>query len=310
MFVAIDFETANAAASSACSIGLALVEGDAVVDRRYFLIRPTPNVFNRHNVAIHGLTARDVASAPTFAELWPELAPLLEGRLVIAHNAAFDVGVLKQVLDQGGLPYPSLDYACTVSLARRTWSLPRYDLKTVASSLGFEFRHHHALADAEACAQIALGACRRYGAGSLAELLAHLRCGPDSLHDGCAHHPIDPVPQPGDWVHRTPTPRQGALTPRVNLVDPGHPLYGMRVVFTGDLASMDRLEAMQRVVDAGGSYGSAVNGKTRILVVGTAGGAQSTTKLREAEARRDAGEAIQILSEAEFVRLVSERAAS
>jgi len=301
MFVAIDFETANSARSSACSIGVVRVEDGEVVDRRHWLIRPRPLVFSPHNVRVHGIQARDVASAPTFAELWPSLRPLLEGQLVLAHNVGFDMGVLQQSLDQHGLPYPSLSYACTVQLARRTWMLPRYDLKTVASSFGFQFQHHQALADAEACARIAIQACAELRAGSLPELLETLACGPGELRNDLPHPPLDPPPTGA--VHR-PAVRQDEVKPRVNTFDPAHPLFGKRVVFTGELRSMDRLDAFQRVVDAGGSFGSDVNGKTNFLVVGDLDG-EATGKLRKAHDRIDLGADLRIVDEDEFLALLA-----
>ena len=55
-FAAIDFETANGKRSSICSIGIAILEDDWVVDSIYTLVRPTPNFYTRWTTAIHGLT--------------------------------------------------------------------------------------------------------------------------------------------------------------------------------------------------------------------------------------------------------------
>ena len=65
-FAAIDFETANGKRSSICSIGIAILEDDWVVDSIYTLVRPTPNFYTRWTTAIHGLSAEDTNDALMF----------------------------------------------------------------------------------------------------------------------------------------------------------------------------------------------------------------------------------------------------
>jgi DNA polymerase-3 subunit epsilon len=100
-----------------------------------------------------------VAEAPTFSELWPQLAPLLAGaRFLAAHNASFDAGVMRACCEQAALAPPALPYLCTVKLARETWNLRPTKLPDVCRHLGLALRHHDALSDAEACAAIVLAA--------------------------------------------------------------------------------------------------------------------------------------------------------
>ena len=77
-FAAIDFETANGKRSSICSIGIAILEDDWVVDSIYTLVRPTPNFYTRWTTAIHGLTAEDTNDALCFEEAWESIAPKLK----------------------------------------------------------------------------------------------------------------------------------------------------------------------------------------------------------------------------------------
>ena len=69
-FAAIDFETANGKRSSICSIGIAILEDDWVVDSIYTLVSPTPNFYTRWTTAIHGLSAEDTNDAFCFEEAW------------------------------------------------------------------------------------------------------------------------------------------------------------------------------------------------------------------------------------------------
>ena len=157
-FAAIDFETANPYRSSVCSVGVVVVRAGVVVERVYRLIRPEPNYYMSWNTRVHGITAADTDGAPRFPEVWQEVAPLVEGLPLVAHNSPFDEGCLKAVFRRYELEYPDYRFYCTCRAARRTMpQLPNHRLETVAEACGFDLRqHHHALADAEACAEIAL----------------------------------------------------------------------------------------------------------------------------------------------------------
>jgi DNA polymerase-3 subunit epsilon len=156
-FVAIDFETANHSSDSACAVGLVKVAGGRIVDKVVHLIRPPTREFVF--TYIHRLTWRDVAAAPSFGELWPNLSPLLAGAdFLAAHNASFDRGVLHSCCATYGLTSPKLAFRCTVQLARRTWAIYPTKLSNVCRELGIALNHHEALSDAMACAQIVLAA--------------------------------------------------------------------------------------------------------------------------------------------------------
>lgn len=183
-FTALDFETANASRASACAIGVVWVREGQVVRTAYELIRPDPPWFDPMNISIHGITPADVADAPCFAEVWGRLQPDLCGP-VVAHNAAFDMSVLRKALDTSALPYPALDYVCSCVLSRMAWpGFPSYRLDAMAALAGVRFRHHHAEEDARACALVAIAAAQRLGAASMEDLPAccGLRIG--RLYDG------------------------------------------------------------------------------------------------------------------------------
>lgn len=158
-FAAIDFETANGQRTSVCSVGVVIVRGGEITDSIYRLIRPRPNFYSRFTTAIHGLTRADTDSAPGFDEVWREIAPRIEGLPLVAHNSPFDEGCLRAVFALYGMPYPGYRFYCTCRASRRVFGrqLPNHQLHTVSAACGFDLEHHHhALADAEACAYIAL----------------------------------------------------------------------------------------------------------------------------------------------------------
>ena len=157
-FAAIDFETANREATSVCSIGVVIVRDGGIVDRFYRLIQPEPNYHSYQNSLVHGLTAEDTDNKQVFPFVWQELEPLIEGLPFVAHNKGFDERCLKAVFRAYRMDYPDYQVYCTLSAARRQLKyLPNHQLHTVADDCGYILTdHHNALADAEACAEIAL----------------------------------------------------------------------------------------------------------------------------------------------------------
>ena len=163
-FAAIDFETATSRRDSACSVAVVEIKGGQVTDSYYTLIQPPGNEYFWYNTKIHGITAQDTAKAPDFAGIWPELEAHLAGRIVVAHNAQFDMGVLQACLAHHGLTAPSFIYCDTVAIARKSWpELANHKLDTVGHFLHLQFRHHDALEDAKACAAIPVYAGRALG---------------------------------------------------------------------------------------------------------------------------------------------------
>jgi len=174
-FTAIDFETANSSNASACAVGLVRVRDGQVVDQTGWLIQPPAphNVFFEINTRIHGITAADVVNAPTWTEQLAPLAAFAGDDVLVAHNAGFDMAVLKRACEATGDFCPPFRYACTLQVARKVYQLESYRLPFVAAEAGFaEFAHHNATADALACAHVMIDAARRLGVDDLDSLAA------------------------------------------------------------------------------------------------------------------------------------------
>jgi DNA polymerase-3 subunit epsilon len=100
----------------------------------------------------------DTENEKDFPFVWAEIAPKIAGIPLVAHNSPFDEGCLKAVHRTYGLDYPDYTFYCTCRASRKVFGkqLPNHQLHTVAAHLGYNLaRHHHALADAEACARLA-----------------------------------------------------------------------------------------------------------------------------------------------------------
>ncbi len=158
-FAAIDFETANRNPSSVCSVGVVIVKNGVITDKYYKLIHPAPNYYSPGNIAVHGLTREDTEDADTFPEVWAEVVQLIEGLPLVAHFSRFDEKCLKAAFARYEMTYPRYRFYCTCEASRRYFGseLPNHKLPTVAARCGYDLKHHHhALADAEAAATIAM----------------------------------------------------------------------------------------------------------------------------------------------------------
>ena len=180
-FIALDFETATHEADSACEMGLAIVRDGEVREVRNWMIKPRqwPH-FSYHNIRVHGIRPEHVAKSPSFAEVWEEALPLLHGATLVAHNAAFDMNVLRNTLAQQRLAWPTFSYFCSVSLSRKVWPDHRsYGLAPMCALHGIHFHHHRAGNDAEAAARLVLKAGETSATAGVAELLQRVkvRCG-------------------------------------------------------------------------------------------------------------------------------------
>ncbi|MGI6222901.1 MAG: exonuclease domain-containing protein [Prevotella sp.] len=157
-FAAIDFETANNERSSVCSVGVVVVRNGDIANKFYSLIQPEPNYYNYFCQRIHGLDHCDTDDAPLFPDVWHKVEPLIEGLPLVAHNAPFDRSCLRAAMRCYQMEAPDYIFLDTLPASRRAFPMaPNHQLQTVAALCGYDLTlHHHALADAEACAYIAM----------------------------------------------------------------------------------------------------------------------------------------------------------
>lgn len=192
-FIAIDFETANEQRASACAVALIFFKKGKVFEEYTWLIRPAKemNYFSPFNVQIHGINKKDVQNEPEFNEIWPEIFRLINNRTVVAHNASFDISVMRQLIDRYGLDHPNINIICTCSVAKKTWQNQiNYRLNTIGDSLGIVFKHHDAHDDAKTCGKILVEACSFHNSETFEDLAANIgmRIGNLNAHSysGCS----------------------------------------------------------------------------------------------------------------------------
>lgn len=170
-FTAIDFETASSERTSVCSLGWCVVKDNIITERKEIMIKPDPFNFNEYNTKINGITPEMVWDKPTFDKYWDMLRPYIENRMIVAHNASFDINVLCTTLEHFGIEIPDFNYMCTVVLSQKAYpELPSHKLNNLAEALGIDFNHHRAYDDAYACAAAFLRIAEDYALESFEEI--------------------------------------------------------------------------------------------------------------------------------------------
>jgi DNA polymerase III subunit epsilon len=156
--VALDFETADCSADSACAIGVVAIEKGKITKKGYRLIRPPRQHFIF--TSIHGISWVDVV-ASSFIDVWKDFRPFWkDADYFLAHNAPFDRNVLTACCSAAGRRPPPVPFICTVRVARSHWNFRPANLPAVCAQLGISLKHHDAASDALACASIALRAMK------------------------------------------------------------------------------------------------------------------------------------------------------
>ena len=305
-FVAIDFETANSHRDSVCSLGITVVKDNKIVEKRYWLIKPYPFRFDPINISIHGIREADVINEKEFDEVWPEIKPYLENKLVIAHNASFDFSVLRKTLDLYGIDYPKLNYCCTLVASKLFYRyLSNYKLNTVNKHLGYKFKHHHASEDATACANILINIAEELKIDNINEIsnLVGFKLG--YLNIG-GYSPCSKVSS-GVVSNRHKTYSEEDES---SLFSSTTEFFKDKVVvFTGPLNSMSRIEGTRLINSLGGITRSSVTKKTNILITNTPNidslsPEQMSNKLRTAMCYRGRGQDILIINEEELESII------
>lgn len=156
-YVAIDFETANQDPSSACAVGLARFDSDGrMTDSFYSLIRPPVMYFDPVCMAVHGLSPADCRWQETFDNLFDRIASFIGSDCLVAHNAPFDMRVLKASAAFYGIKLPDWQYYCSLAVSRSL--LPAYPSHAlgylVHEYLESDYDAHVAISDAEACGRL------------------------------------------------------------------------------------------------------------------------------------------------------------
>ena len=169
-FIVFDVETPNRYNNRMSAIGITVIDEGVITNEFFSLVNPE-TYFDYFNINLTGIDEDVVAQSPNFAELWEEIEPIMSSGMLVAHNAVFDLSVLKCCLRDYGIEWkPYTRYICTVQTGRRLLPGISHRLNDMCDYYGIELQHHRADSDSRACAEILL----RYIADG-AEIKNHIR---------------------------------------------------------------------------------------------------------------------------------------
>lgn len=303
-FVTVDFETANNDMNSACSIGIACVKNLEIVAEEYFLIKPPVNYFDKKNIEVHHITYADVRNADTFDVLWPKISHYFDKKCyIIAHNASFDMSVLNECLETYNIPKPDFDYVDSIGFSSKVCSGCDRSLVARCAYFGIDIEdHHNALSDAIMCAQIII---QSVNASKYSNFLTYLK-----RYSSIRIYSFSDIrPRKKMRKEKFHSVNISEIRPNTTLINPFNPFFEKNCVFTGELQTYERADAMQRIVDLGGIIKSNVSRKTDFLIVGTqdlnlVAPDGLSTKERRAHELNASGCNIHIVYEKEFLNLL------
>lgn len=308
-FIAIDFEIANSQMNSACSLGMVFVEDNKIIDKKYFLIQPPKLNIDEEFTKIHGLTLEDLKDAPTFDYVWSEIKHHFHDEsLIIAHNAQFDMSVLKNCLITYSLDSPDFPYACSIPISTRACRgegiKNSLDARTERFGITID-DHHNALSDAIACAELVIKCIEIKKRKSIH---SYLRTFSSIQVRLLSELKMQTTFRIGKRKRYNSVSIKDVTAQKFNF-DENHSFFNKNIVFTGDLLSINRRDAMQMVVDEGATIKSGMSrlvdyvivGKQDKTIVGKDGMSSKERKALDLIAK---GFDIKVIKEAEFLSLL------
>ncbi|MFF7364112.1 DEDDh family exonuclease [Streptomyces sp. NPDC008125] len=276
-YAVVDVETTGLARDDRI-ISAAVYRLDArgeIEDHWYTLVNPERDP---GPVWIHGLTSEVLEGAPLFTEIAARFSEYLAGRVLVAHNAAFDWSMIAREYARASVVAPVEQRLCTIALAKELrLPLPNHKLSSLASHFGVVQEHaHHALDDARVLAEAfrpSLRAAARDGVR-----LPLLECRPlTEWSDSPVRPKVGHQPSYGQNSWRPARKRPACPYPNPGRYSPDRPLkQGMRVAFSGD-TSVDRELLEDRAVEAGLHVATSVSRLTSLLVTNDPDSATSKT---------------------------------
>jgi len=275
-FVALDVETAQGPRWSICQIGLAIVDNGSINDSISYLIQPPENKYQKGNMNIHGITPEITKDEPLFPQIWQKVLPIIENKLIVAHNTSFDIDCLKKTLTYYNLEIPNFKTDCTF---KRTGDR----LDSLCEAYDIELTNHHdAVSDAIACAKIYIKLLNKEKPDFSKITPKKPRINKNFNFEG--HEKLQ-----GD-----------ILKPDLENANPDNPFYKKKVVFTGILSTISRNEAAGIVKKMGADINTTISKKTDFVITGQDPGPSKMNKIIK---HNNEGSEINIIYEKEFIKM-------
>ena len=282
-YIAIDFETANSNLTSACAIGIVGARNGKIVYNNYYLINPQEE-FSEFNITVHHITPEMVENERTFPDVWNEIKDVLNGEIIVCHNAMFDIAVLKACLEKYNIDFPNIGVGCTLKVSRIAFKdiLPNCRLNTISSYLEVEHNHHNASSDALVCFYLIERVKRMYQAIDINELFEVLNLGFGVLNNK---------------IYRGCYSKLKAKKAKCDI------LNGQVFASSGKPKTMTKTEVIKRIEENGGNYSKNINKGITSFIIFTN---PVKSKLNELN-RLIEKKKINVLNESDFLELLKEK---
>lgn len=303
-FIAIDFETANSNRNSPCEIGVVKIEDGVIVEKKSFLIKPKDNYFDSYNTFLHGIDESTVENEPEFDVIYESLKSDFESHPIIAHNASYDISVLRHTLDLYNIEYPETEYSCTYQMSKESLSgLLSYKLDSVCNHFGIKLDHHKALSDAEACAEIAIRIFQEREITLFEQIGQKFNLRVGKLSNG-EYKPSAVKDSRGSRGYKISDLKFDNTNFKSDNL-----FFDQTIVFTGTLQLMARKQAQIKILEIGGKCGNGITSETNFLIIGDQdyskfGEGFKSSKIKKAEKYLSEGKLIELLSESQFLEMI------
>ena len=294
-FVAIDFETANSNRSSPCSLGISVVENSKIVLKKEWLIKPYNNHYNQKNIEIHNITPEMTINEPEFYQLWDEIKPYLENKLILAHNANnMEYKVLKNTLELYKIPFNELDFQFvdTLSLSKSLFSwLKDYKLSTICRLLGISFNQdyiHNSLYDANLTAKLGIKIYENFTLTNDYKIDFEYQKNNINRKASFFNDEFENLKE------RKISSELKIM--KTDLIDKSHFFYQKKVVITGIFNNYPIREEMAKLLhDVGADINTSISKKTDIVVIGEKAGPKKLEQISSFN--------IKTITEEEFINI-------
>ena len=304
-FSIIDFETATPWRGSVCAVGLTVVRNGEIVDRFYSLINPQEHI-HTFNTKIHGISDADVATAPTFAEVWPKIVELVGEYPLGAHNAEFDMAAIQSAVVHWDVQPANFKVFDTLSLFRSAFHCSNgCGLSELTDHYGIKLEHHNAGADSMATAKCLLALVREIKATDLCCLFDRFSSPyPSSI---LYYLPI-PYKEFADRRQKAKAIKEPFIIVHTEEkevpITCGCDMQGLVICVTGEMEYCSRNQVKELIANHGGKATTSVSGKTNVILVGNYYGYPKgyiSNKHQDALDRIAKGQNIEIWHEEEFL---------
>lgn len=291
-WVAIDFETANLHGASAWEVGMVAVSADWTQTATFHeLIRPrAPYDAQRRWDPAYALMPPEVREAEEFDAVLGRMLEFIDGRLLVTHNAGFEMRVFEQSCAVFGLPTPELEFLCSLETARRVWSSGPYRLSALAEKLRLPAQpNHRALDDAVTAFRLVEAAASAVATNGVRDLIRAAGVHTRRLSgQRAAIGAPDDVSRPlGGRRVNWSAPAATAPAPAwFRTLTPTGPLAGKTVVVSGGHGGLSRDELKSALGRAGARAVGSLSGKVDIFAWDGAASAPAKGDQLEAENRR------------------------